>query len=146
MLLKAKVLIKYALLGLIGFGICAAILGYIHTTDNTWIWLIGFTAMGTVGGITLGYILGNARVAQRLATFGAIAGALGAFLTSSSEYEIWLKITIIGVIVGIVLGIAFAFVETRESRSSGRELYCSECDKKIDKNDNYCSNCGARFE
>ena len=146
MLFKAQVLIKYALLGIIGFGICAAILGYIHTTDNDWVWLLGFTAMGTVGGVTLGYILGNAKAAQRLATFGAIAGAVGAFLTNASDYEIWLQITIIGVIVGFVLGIAFALLETRESRSSGKELFCSECDHKIDKNDIYCSNCGARFE
>jgi len=146
MLFKTKTIIKYSLLGIIGFGICAAILGYIHTTDNDWVWLLGFTAMGTVGGVTLGYILDNAKAAQRLATFGAIAGALGAFLTNNTGYEIWLQITIIGVIVGIVLGIAFALLETRESRSSGKELYCSECDYKIDKNDIYCSNCGARFE
>lgn len=145
MLLKAKAIIKYSLLGIIGFGICAAILGYIHTTDNSWFWLLGFTAMGTIGGVTLGYILGNGKTAQRLAMFGAIAGALGAFLTNNSDYEIWLKITIIGVIVGIVLGVAFALLETKESKSSGGDLYCSECNHKIDKNDNYCSNCGAKF-
>ncbi|UCG55060.1 MAG: zinc ribbon domain-containing protein [Dehalococcoidia bacterium] len=146
MLLKTKAIIKHSLLGTIGFGICAAILGYIHTTENSWAWLLGFTAMGTIGGVTLGYILGNGKTAQRLAMFGAIAGALGAVLTSNSDYEIWLQITIIGVIVGIILGVAFALLETRDSKSSGKELYCSECDHQIDKNDNYCSNCGANFE
>lgn len=146
MFFKMESTVKYSLLGIIGFGIGAAILGYIHTIESSWAWLLGFTTIGGVWGITFGFILGDARTAQKLAMFGAIAGALGAFFTVNSDYSIWLQITIVGIVVGIVLGIAFAMLETRDKKSSGKKLYCSECASRIDENDNYCCNCGLKFE
>jgi len=143
---KMNRLVKYSLLGIVGFGIGGAILGYIHTTENSWLWLLGFTAIGVVVGATLGFILGGRKAARKLAMFGAIAGVLGGFFVSSSDYEPWLQMTVIGIVIGMVLGIAFALLETGDKKSTGKELYCGECDGKISKNDNYCPNCGAEFE
>lgn len=138
-------IIKFSLLGIVGFGVAGAILGYIHGTDNGWSWLLGFAAIGIIGGVTLGFISGGRKAAKNLAMFGAIAGVLGGFFVSNSEYEPWIQMSIIGVVVGIVFGIAFSILGTGD-RSTGKELYCSECDSKISKNDNYCPNCGLRFE
>lgn len=143
---KMNRIIKYSLLGILGFGIGGAILGYVHTTENSWLWLLGFTAIGVVVSIALGFILGGRKTAQKLAIFGAIAGVLGGFFVSTSGYEPWLQMTIVGIVVGIVLGIAFAILETGDNKSTGKELYCSDCNSKIGKNDNYCSNCGLEFE
>jgi uncharacterized membrane protein YccC len=143
---KMNRIIKFSLLGMVGFGISGAILGYIHTTEDGWLRILGFTAIGVAGGVTLGFILGGRKTAQNLAMFGAIAGVLCGFFVSSSDYELWLQMTIIGVVVGIVLGVAFALLEMGDKRSTGKELYCSECGSKIGKNDNYCPNCGVKFE
>jgi ABC-type multidrug transport system permease subunit len=142
---KMNKIIKFSLLGIIGFGISGAILGYIHGTENSWLWLLGFAAIGIIGGVTLGFIIGGRKAAQNLAMFGAIAGVLGGFFVSNSEYEPWIQMSIIGVVIGIVFAIAFSMLETG-NRSTGKELFCSECDSKIGKNDNYCPNCGLRFE
>ena len=146
MFFKINRIIKFSLLGIVGFGVSGAILGYIHTTENSWLWLLGFAAIGIAGGITLGFILGGRKTAKNLAMFGAIAGVLGGFLISNSSYEPWLQMTIIGIVIGIVIGIAFALLEAGDMKSTGKELYCSECKRKIGKNDNYCSNCGLEFE
>jgi len=143
---KMKIIIKFSLLGALGFGIGGAILGYIHTTENSWLWLLGLAAIGLFGGVTLGFILGGRKRAYNLAVFGAIAGVVGGFFTSNSDYEPWLQMTIIGAVVGVVLGVAFALLETGERKSTDRELLCGECDSKIGKNDNYCPNCGVEFE
>jgi uncharacterized membrane protein YeaQ/YmgE (transglycosylase-associated protein family) len=143
---KMSRIIKFSLLGTVGFGISGAILGYIHTTENNWLWLLGFALIGVTGGVTLGFILGGRKTAQNLAMFGAIAGVLGGFFVSSSDYEPWLQMTIIGIVVGIVLGVAFALLKMGDKKSTGKELYCGECDGKIGKNDNYCPNCGVGFE
>jgi hypothetical protein len=137
--------IKFSLLGIFGFGIAGAILGYVHSTDNSWIWLLGFAAIGITGGITLGFIIGGRKAAKNLAMFGVIAGVLGGFFVSNSEYESWLQMTVIGVVIGIVFGIAFAITDIG-NKMNGKELFCSECNKRIGKNDNYCPNCGLKFE
>lgn len=143
---KLNRIIKFSLLGILGFGAGGAILGYIQTTENSWLWLLGLAVIGLVGGVTLGFILGGRKKVSRLAIFGAIAGIVGGFFTSNSDYEPWLKMAIIGVIVGIVFGIAFALAETGERKSIDRELRCGECNSKVGKKDNYCPNCGVEFE
>ena len=143
---KLNRIIKSSLLGALGFGIGGAILGYIYTTENSWLWLLGFAVIGLVGGATLGFILGGRKKTFNLAFFGAIAGAVGGFFTSNPDYEPWLQMAIIGVIVGIVLGVAFASFKTGERKSTDRELRCDECNSKIGKNDKYCPNCGVEFE
>ena len=143
---KMNRIITFSLLGVLGFGIGGAILGYIHTTENSWLWLLGLAVIGVVGGATLGFILGGRKRAYNLAVFGAIAGVLGGFFTSNSDYEPWLQMTIIGAVVGVVLGVAFALFETGERKPTDREFHCGECDSKIGKNDNYCPNCGVEFE
>ena len=146
MFLKINRIIRFSLLGIVGFGISGAILGYIHTTDDSWLWLLGFAVIGIVGGVTLGFILGGRKTAQNLAMFGAIAGVLGGFFVSNSDYEPWLQMAIIGIVFGLFIGVAFALLETGNMKSTGKELYCSECNCKIGKNDNYCPNCGLEFE
>ena len=143
---KLNRIIKFSLLGILGFGTAGAILGYIQTTENSWLWLLGFAVIGLVGGATLGFILGGRKRAFNLAFFGAIAGVVGGFFTSNSDYEPWLQMAIIGVIAGIVFGVAFALLETGERKSTDRELRCEECNSKVGKNDKYCPNCGVKFE
>ncbi len=138
--------IRFSLLGFAGFGISGAILGYIHTTENSWLWLLGFTAIGIVSGGTLGFILGGSRTARNLTMFGAIAGVLGGYLISNSDYDPWLKIIIISIVFGIGIGFAFTQLDLGDRRSSGKALYCSECESQIGKDDNYCPNCGLEFE
>jgi uncharacterized membrane protein YeaQ/YmgE (transglycosylase-associated protein family) len=137
--------IKFTLLGMIGFGVGGAVLGYVHTTENNWLWLLGFTTIGLIIGASLGFILGGRKTARKLAIFGAIAGVLGGFFITNSDNELWLQITIIGILVGIVLGFAFSQMET-DDRKTSKELYCEDCNHKIGKDDNYCSNCGIEFE
>jgi len=146
MFYKMNRIIRFSLLGIVGFGISGAILGYIHTTDDSWLWLLGFAAIGITGGVTLGFILGGRKTAQNLAMFGAIAGVLGGFFISNSDYEPWLQMTIIGIVVGIAMGFAFAQMELGNKKSNSKEFYCSECRSNIGKNDNYCPNCGLKFE
>lgn len=143
---KMNRIIKFSLLGIVGFGIGGAILGYIHTTENSWLWLLGIAGIGVTGGATLGFILGGRKTAKNLAMFGAIAGVLGGFFVSNSDYEPWLQMTIIGIVFGIVLGVAFALLEKGDKKSTGKELYCGECNGKIGKKDKYCPNCGVEFE
>lgn len=146
MFFRMNRIIKYSLLSILGFGVSGAILGYVHTTENNWLWLLGFTAIGIIMGVTLGFILGSRKTAQKLAKFGAIAGVLGSFFISTSDYDLWLKITIIGVVAGIVFGVAVALLEKGDKKSNGKELYCDDCKSKIGKNDSYCSKCGVEFE
>ena len=40
----------------------------------------------------------------------------------------------------------FALLEKGDNKSTGKELYCGECDGKIDKNNKYCPDCGVEFE
>ncbi len=102
--------------------------------------------MGLIGGITLGFILGGRKKVFNLAIFGAIAGVIGGFLTSNSDYDPWLQMAIVGVIAGTMFGLAFAFLETGERKSTDRELRCGECNSRIGKKDKYCPNCGVEFE
>jgi len=143
---KMNRIIMFSLLGVLGFGIGGAILGYIHTTENSWLWLAGLAVIGILGGATIGFFLGGRKKAYNLAFFGAIAGVVGGFFTSNSDFEPWLQMTIIGIVAGIVLGVAFAMLEPGEGKSTGKELICSDCNSKIGKDDNYCPNCGAEFE
>lgn len=143
---KMNRIIKFSLLGALGFGAGGAILGYIQTTEDSWLWLLGLAAIGLIGGATIGFILGGRKKVTNLAVFGALAGIIGGFLTNNSEYEPWLQMAIIGLIVGIVFGVVFALLETGKIKSTDRELHCGECDSKIGKNDNYCPNCGVEFE
>ena len=100
---KMNRIIKFSLIGIAGFGIGGAILGYIHTTENSWLWLLGFAGIGVAGGTTLGFILGGRKTALNLAMFGAIAGVFGGFFVSSSDYKPWLQMAIIGIVWNILL-------------------------------------------
>jgi len=143
---KLNRIIKFSLLGVLGFGIGGAIFGYIQTTENSWLWLLGLATIGLVGGATLGFILGNKKKASNLAVLGAIAGVISGYITIDSDFEPWLQMAIIGIIFGIVLGAAFALLEMGERKSNDRELRCGECNNKVGKNDKYCPNCGLEFE
>jgi hypothetical protein len=143
---KLNRIIKFSLLGAIGFGAGGAILGYIRITEESWFWVLGLAAIGVVVAATLGFFLGGWKKASNLAIYGAIAGVVGGYLTSSSDFEPWLQMAIVGLIFGITLGVAFAMLETRERKSNDRELRCGECNSKIGKNDKYCPNCGIEFE
>ena len=143
---KLNRIIKFAIFGALGFGAGGAVLGYIQTTEDGWLWLLGLAVIGLIGGATLGFILGNRKKASNLAVFGAIAGVVGGYITSGSDFDPWLQMTIIGLIFGITLGIAFAMLGTGERESKDRELRCGECNSKVGKNDKYCPNCGIEFE
>lgn len=143
---KVNRIIKFSLLGVFGFGIGGVILGYIHTTENGWLWLLGLAVIGILGGATLGFFLGGRKKAYNLAFFGAIAGVIGGFFIGDSNFEPLLQMTIVGVVVGIVLGVAFAILETGEGKSTGRGYICGDCNGRIGRDDNYCPNCGAEFE
>jgi len=139
-------IIRFSLLGALGFGAGGAIFGYAQTTDDGWLWLLGLAAIGLVVGVTLGIFLGGRKEAINLAMYGAIAGVVGGYITSDSDFEPWLQLTIVGLVFGIALGVALAFSGTRGRESKDKELRCSECNGKVGKNDNYCPNCGTEFE
>jgi len=139
-------IIRFSLIGALGFGAGGAIFGYVQTTDDIWLWLLGLAAICLFVSATLGFLLGGRKKAINFAMYGSIAGVVGGYLTSDSDFEPWLKMAIIGLILGIVLGLAFALSGMEERESKDRELRCGECNSRVGKNDKYCPNCGTEFE
>jgi hypothetical protein len=143
---KLQRIIIFSLLGALAFGSGGAILGYIQTIENSWIWLLGLAGIGLIAGATLGFLSGGRKNISSLGILGVVAGLIVGYFTYNPSYETWLKLAIIGLVLGIIIGISFVSSGTGERSYNNRNLRCSECKGKASKNDKYCPNCGAEFD
>jgi len=143
---KMNKIIKFSLLGALGFGIAGAVFGYIQTNEDGWFWILGLAFIGLIGGATIGFTLGGRKKASNFAIFGTIAGVVGGYITNNSDFEPWLQMAIIGLVFGVTLGAVIAMWEKGKGKSDDRELVCDECNGKVGKKDKFCPNCGVEFE
>jgi uncharacterized membrane protein YeaQ/YmgE (transglycosylase-associated protein family) len=143
---KMNKIIKFSLLGALGFGIGGAVFGYIQTNEDGWFWILGLAFIGLIGGATIGFILDGRKKASNFAIFGTIAGVVGGYITNNSDFEPWLKMAIIGLVFGVMFGAVIATWEKGKGKSDDRELRCDKCNGKVGKKDKFCPNCGVEFE
>ena len=138
--------IKLALFAALGFGAGGAVLGYVQTAEDDWTWLLGLAVMGLAVSATLGSILGSRRKAIELAVYGTVAGALAGYFTLGSDFELWLRMAVVGLVFGIVLGVVLPSLRAGGGGPPDSRMRCGECNARVGKDDNYCPNCGAEFK
>jgi Na+/proline symporter len=150
MIAKFLKILRYAVLFTIGFGIVGAVLGLMHTLQNEWLWLAGFAFMGGFAGIILGLTTERYKMLLQLFLIGSVVGAVSYYTISSSEFEPWLQMTILGALFGMFAGVVIPLLDKGKKslppKSKGVTFECDECGGQVGEDDNFCSNCGTEFE
>jgi MFS family permease len=151
---KMRKIIISSLVGGIGIGIAGVLFAYLQTMEeeNTWLWILGWLLIGLIVNVTLGFIIGSKKITT-FAMWGVVAGVVGGFLSGNPDYELWMKIGIIGLAIGVGMGAAGASytppVEKKiepKKKEDERTITCDECGALVAEDDCYCHECGTEFE
>ncbi len=152
MIRRIQKILRYTLFSAVGFGFAGMILGVMHTTEDDWMWLVGFAIIGGFIGAGFGFVIGQYKKIIKLLLSGAVAGALTWWLISTSDFEDWLQMAILGLVAGAFLGAALGIFsgESKKTEVKYKEIErpweCDECGAAIGEEDNYCPSCGEEFE
>ena len=153
---RMKKMIMSSLIGAAGIGIAGVLFAYLQTMEeeNAWMWIFGCLIIGLIINVTIGFILSN-KIIMNFAMWGIIAGGVGGFLSGNPDYELWMKIGIIGLALGIGMGAAGASFTPESAKTDNkkdnkkkddRTITCDECGAMVADDDNYCHECGTEFE
>ena len=154
---KMRKVIISTLVGAIGIGIAAVVFSYLQTMEefNTWLWILGWLLIGLIINVTLGFIVGSKKI-MNFAMWGVVAGVTGGFLSGDPDYELWMKMGILGLAIGIGMGAAGGSFtpETPKTdnkkqetkQTDDRTVTCDECGALVAEDDCYCHECGTEFE
>ena len=153
---RMKKMIMSSLIGAVGIGIAGVLFAYLQTMEeeNAWMWIFGCLIIGLIINVTIGFILSN-KIIMNFAMWGIIAGGVGGFLSGNPDYELWMKIGIIGLALGIGMGAAGASFTPESAKTDNkkdnkkkddRTITCDECGAMVADDDNYCHECGTEFE
>jgi hypothetical protein len=153
---KMRKMIMSSIVGAIGIGIAGVLFAYLQTMEeeNVWLWILGWLLIGLIINVTIAFILGSKKMTT-FAMWGAIAGIAGGFLSGNPDYELWMKIGIIGLMLGIGIGIPGSSFTPEAAKKDNkadskkkddRTITCDECGAKVADDDNYCHECGTEFE
>ncbi len=158
---KIRNIIMYSLIGAIGFGLGGAILGTIEDTDSVWYWLLGLALIGIILGAVFAFLSNNKAKLTNFAFLGAAGCAGAGYFAGSPDFDLWMKLAIIGLGLGATIGLAFAMydnsVKVNKEKDKGkgkeknkntviRDMRCDECKGWISKDDSFCPNCGTEFD
>jgi hypothetical protein len=149
-------MIMSSLVGAVGIGIAGVLFAYLQTMEeeNVWLWILGWLLIGLIINVTIAFILGSKKMTG-FAMWGAIAGIAGGFLSGNPDYELWMKIGIIGLMLGIGIAIPGSSFTPEAAKKDNkadskkkddRTITCDECGAKVADDDNYCHECGTEFE
>jgi len=146
MILKIQKVLRFTIFSGLGFGLAGLVLGFMHTSEDAWMWLLGFGLIGAFAGGLLAFATGKTGMLFKLILAGAAVGALSQYLISTSEFEPWLQMTIMGVLFGAFFGMAISLFDSEKKKKPEKTYECEECGQKIGKNDRFCAGCGTEFE
>lgn len=152
MIAKIQKMLRYTVFCALGFGVAGAVLGFIHTTEDEWMWLAGFGLIGGFVGAALALVTGKYKMLLKLVVSGALVGALSQWMISSSDIEPWLQMTILGALFGAFVGIVISLFEKdkkppKEAKTVKEKTFeCDECGQMVRESDNFCPGCGIEFE
>jgi len=146
MIARFQKLLRFTLFSAFGFGIAGTILGFMHTSEDEWMWLLGFAAIGAISGAALSLIIGKYYMLLKLVVAGAAIGALSRWLTSTSDLETWLQMTIMGLLAGVFVGLIIGLFDTEKKKPPKPKWQCEDCGSEIRQSDRFCPGCGAEFE
>ncbi len=147
-------MLRYALFSAVAFAFAGMMLGFMHDSEEPWLWYTGFTLIGAFAGAGFAFIIGRRKQIIKLFFAGALAGLLTWWLISTSEYDTWIQMTILGAVAGAFLGLAFGMLGGEKQKPPQKPVEkpvetpweCDECGWKISKDDNFCPGCGVEFE
>jgi ribose/xylose/arabinose/galactoside ABC-type transport system permease subunit len=150
---KMKKVIISTLIGALGLGISGLLFATLQTMEeeNIWLWILGWVVIGIISMAVLGFSLGGTKKLSNSAMWGAAAGVASGFLTGNPDYELWLKMAIIGLLFGAAMGMVCGSFNPESKKKENkkadeRAIRCDECGAKVAKDDKYCHECGTEFE
>ncbi|MDD4924144.1 MAG: hypothetical protein PHF74_04840 [Dehalococcoidales bacterium] len=150
---KMRKIIMSSLVGAIGIGIAGVLFAYLQEMEegSTWLWILGWLLIGLIINVTLGFIIGSKKISN-FAIWGVLAGVVGGFLSADPDYDLWMKIGIIGLALGIGIGAAGSYYtppvvkQPEPKKKDDRTITCDECGALVAEDDCYCHECGTEFE